>query len=69
MRGTEVPGIPSLVFGCEYRHTQRKSVKERKTERKTQRDGEKEPQEEKSVILMDIFMAWESWVVARLPHY
>lgn len=30
MRGTEVPGIPSLAFGCEYRHTQRKRVKERK---------------------------------------
>lgn len=65
VRGTEVPGTPSLVFACMSRHPQRKCG----TERKTQSDGEKEPEEEKSVMLMVTFMAWESWVAARLPHH
>lgn len=60
LRGTEVPGTPSLMFGCKSRNPQRKCVTERR---------KKEPQEEKSVILMDTFTAWESRLAARPAHY
>lgn len=65
LRGTEVPGntLPWCLDACPDTHGE--SV----TERKPQRDEAKEPQKKKSVILMVTFMAWESWVAARLPHH
>lgn len=71
VRGDRVEGHrgPGNTLAGVWMHDQKPADKVCDRKRERRRDGEKEPQEEKSVILMDTFMAWESWLAARLPHY
>lgn len=63
-RGAEVPGDALSSVQLHVR-----TPTERVCDRKKEMEREREPWQEKSVILMVTFTAWESWVAARLLHY